>query len=194
MKATLYFVVEVLDSYNNYETLENGMTIMVNNSIDSVENINRIGKVVSAPKGVKAKEGDKILFHHNITREERGNQGKKRVSMFQIKPTIFFVPIPEIFMIKREGSDEWTALDPFVFIKPLEAVKVTLESGLEVLEDDYNEMKEFLGEIAFPNEFLLSDGLKKGDVICFQEYSQHEYVIDGELYYKMRTSDILALY
>ena len=194
MKATLYFIVEVIDAYNNYTTLENGLEIMVNNTIDSVAHINRIGKIISAPKGVKAEAGDMVLFHHNITRESRGVKGKKQISMFQVKPETYFIPATEIFMIKQGDSEHWKAIDPFVFIKPLEAQKVVLDNGMKILEDDYNEMKEFIGEVAFINSFLEKEGLKKGDLISFQEASQHEYVIDGELYYKMQTSDILALY
>jgi len=42
MKATLYFLVEVTNDYNNYDTLSNGLEVMTNNTIESVENVNRI--------------------------------------------------------------------------------------------------------------------------------------------------------
>lgn len=193
MKATYYFIVEVKDSYNNYIKLENGLEVMVNNTIDSVEHINRVGKVISAPLGTKSSPGDMILFHHNICRDAWGFKGTKRTSMFQISPDHYFVPVPEIFMIKRADSDRWEALDPFVFIKPIPAQKVKLPNGLEVMVNDYKDMDESVGEIAFVNKTLEMQGVKNGDLITFEEYSQHEYIIDGELYYKMKTSDILAL-
>lgn len=193
MKATLYFVVEVEDSYNNYAKLENGLEVMVNNTIDNVEHINRIGKIISCPKGVKASPGDTLLFHHNICRDSWGFKGSKRLSMFQIKPKTYFVPIPEVFMIKRADSEAWEALDPFVFIEPIPASKIELENGLSVVINDYNGMDEALGKVAFINKELEKQGVKNGDVITFEEYSQHEYIIDGNLYYKMRTSDILAV-
>lgn len=193
MKATYYFIVEVEDSYNNYTKLENGLDVMVNNTIDSVEHINRIGKIVSAPAGTKAAPGDMLLFHHNICRDSWGFKGAKRISIFQISPNLYFVPVPEIFMIKRADSDGWEALDPFVFIKPIPAPKVILPNGLEIAVNDYNDMDESVGEVAFVNKTLEMQGVKNGDLIAFEEYSQHEYIIDGELYYKMRTSDILAI-
>lgn len=193
MKATFYFVVEVKDSYNNYIKLENGLEVMVNNTIDSVEHINRVGKVISAPRGTKSSPGDMILFHHNICRDAWGFKGTKRTSMFQISPNHYFVPIPEIFMIKRADSDSWEALDPFVFIKPIPAPVHKLPNGLEVIQNDYKGMDEAVGEVAFVNKTLEMQGVKNGDLITFEEYSQHEYIIDGELYYKMRTSDILAV-
>lgn len=192
MKATLYFLVEVLNDYNNYEKLSNGLEVMVNNTIESVENINRIGKVISSPEGTKASEGDMLLFHHNICRRSRGFKGKKRLSPFQVKPNIYFVPVTEVFMIdKGEG---WEALDPFVFIRPKEAKVITMANGLQITEDEYKGTNESLGTIAFINKSLEEQGLKEGDTIAFQEFSQHEYEINGELFYKMMTQDILAVY
>lgn len=193
MKATFYFIIEVDNSYNNYETLSNGLEVMVNNTIDSVEHINRVGKVISAPKGVKAQEGDLILFHHNICRDSWGFRGTKRTSMFQISPNKYFVPIPEIFMIKRSDSEEWESLDPFVFVKPIPADSKTLKNGLTVVENDYNGMNESVGIVEYTNKELSKQGVEKGTTITFEEYSQHEYVVEGELLYKMKTSDILAI-
>jgi co-chaperonin GroES (HSP10) len=193
MKSTLYFIVEVKDSYNNYITLNNGLEVMVNNTIDSVEHINRIGKILSSPKGTVASEGDMLLFHHNICRDSWGFKGAKRRSMFLIKDNIYFVPAPEIFMMKKADSDTWEALDPYVFIKPIEAPKHTLANGLEVIQNDYNDMDESVGIVSYVNNSLREQGVKNGDLITFEEYSQHEYTIDGELYYKMQTSDILAI-
>lgn len=192
MKATLYFLVEVIDDYNNYEALSNGMKVMTNNTIESVENVNRIGKVISAPKGTKAEQGDMLLFHHNICRKARGFKGKKDLSPFQLKPNVFFVPVTEIFMIDR--GEGWEAIDPYVFVKPLPSNIITLPNGIEIKEDDYKGTNESAGTIAFNNNFLKTQGVEEGDTIAFQEDSQHEYVIDGELYYKMQTNDILAIY
>lgn len=192
MKATLYFLVEVLRDYNNYKKLSNGLEVMVNNTVESVENVNRIGKVISCPKGTKAETGDMILFHHNICRKEIGFKGKKSLSPFQLKPNVFFVPITEVFMIKK--SNKWEAIDPYVFIKPLSSNIITLPNGMEIKEDDYKGTNESVGLISYINNFLKKKGLKEGDLISFQEDSQHEYVIDGELHYRMQTRDILAVY
>lgn len=192
MRATLYFLVEVIDSYNNYETLSNGLEIMVNNTIESVENINRIGKIISAPKGTKAEKGDTILFHHNICRELVGLKGKKRISGFQVKPNVFFIPATEIFMIDR--GEGWESIDPYVFVKPIPTNIITLPNGVQIKEDDYKGTNESVGIISYNNSFLKEQGVKEGDVIAFQENSQHEYVLEGELYYKMTSNDILAIY
>ena len=192
MKATLYFLVEVINDYNNYETLSNGLEVMVNNTIESVENINRVGKVISAPKGTKAEKGDMLLFHHNICRRARGLKGVNRISGFQVKPNVFFIPVTEVFMMDKGNG--WEAVDPYIFIEPLPKTMITLPNGMEIAEDDYKGQNETIGKVAFNNDFLRGQGLSDGDVIAFEEFSQHEYEIDGKLYYKMMAKDILAIY
>jgi hypothetical protein len=193
MKATIYFIVEVLDDYNNYVDLQNGLKIAVNNSIESVEHINRIGKIISAPKGVIAQEGDFLLFHHNICRSVWGLKGKKRPSNFHIKGNIYYIPATEIFMIKRKGEYDWTALDPYLFIEPIPAVKKLLPNGMEIEEESYENMKDLVGAMAYPNKDMDRQDVKKGDLVYFQQDSQHKYVIDGKLFYKMTTKDVLGV-
>ena len=194
MKATLYFLVEVIESYNNYVELDNGLKVMVNNTIDSVEHINRVGKIISSPKGTRASEGDMILFHHNICREAIGPRGVKSPSSFQIKPNLYFIPASEIFMMKKADSERWEAIDPYVFIEPIKAEVEVLSNGLKVVKNDYNEMNESRGVVAFVNKQLEAEGLVEGDIVSFEEFSQHEYEINGKLYYKMHTRDILGVY
>jgi len=193
MKAIHYFLVEVIEDYNNYEELDNGLKVLVNNTIETVENVNRTGTVVSAPKGTKAEKGDTLLFHHNICRKAYGFKGRKEISPFQIKPNLYYVPVTEIFMMKKpEGG--WQSIDPFVFIEPIKAETMLLDNGLEVLETEYKGNVESVGKIAFINSYLKGLGLKEGDTVAFEEDSEHEYEIDGKIYYKMQTKDILALY
>lgn len=193
MRAAAYILVEVQNSYNNFVTLDNGMKYQVNDSIDDVETLNRVGKVVDAPAGMKCNPGDMILFHHNICRKSWGPGGKLKRSAFQVRPGIFFVPVTEVFMIMPEGADDWQALDPFVFVKPLPLGDRLLPNGLPVPEEFYKNRKNLQGEIAYVNEELSEMGVEEGDRIIFQQDSEHEYKIRGELYYKMRTNDILAL-
>jgi co-chaperonin GroES (HSP10) len=193
MKSTIYFIVQVEDSYNNYIELGDGTKLSTNNSIDSVEHINRVGKVIDAPKGTIVDRGDFLLFHHNICRESWGAKGKKRTSVFAMSDNTFFVPVTEIFMYMKAGSDKWNALAPFVFIKPIPAGSEVLPNGLEVKEDDYNGKKPLVGIMSYPNKELMDKGVREGDIVAFLEDSEHEYEIKGNLYYKMRNSDILAI-
>jgi len=193
MKPTIYFIVRVENSYNNYVELDNGLKLSTNNSIDSVEHVNRVGKVIQAPKGAIVSQGDLLLFHHNICRESWGAKGKKRPSGFAMSDDIFFVPVTEIFMYMKEGQNNWNALTPFVFIKPIPAELITLPNGIKVQEESYMGMKPLIGEVAYPNEELTNKGVKQGDIIAFQQDSEHQYELRGETYYKMRSNDILAI-
>lgn len=194
MKATLYFLVEVEDDYNNYIETANGGKMLVNDSIDSVEHINRVGKLISAPSGTILNEGDFIVFHHNICRRSWGYKGKSRKSVFNIRGNIYYVPVTEIFMYKSPEDKDWSAIHPFTFVKPIEARMETLPNGLQVMEETYKNMKDLVGVMWYPNKELEEQGIKRGDKIAFEEYSQHEYMINGELFYKMKTEDILGVY
>ena len=194
MKATIYFIVEVSEDYNNQVELSNGLKLHVNNSIDNVEHINRIGKLVDGPQNTNTSPGDLLLFHHNICRRSWGLKSKKRQSPFYIKQGIYYIPATEIFMIKRQGNSEWEALDPYVFVKPLQAEKKVLKNGLEIMEDSYKDRKNLMGTIGFLNKALLHSGIKEGDLITFQEDSEFEFEIDGERYYRMETKDILTVH
>ena len=192
MKATLYFLVKVLDDYNDSVEMSDGTKLAVNNSIDSVEHINRVGKLIDAPKGSIVNKGDLLLFHHNICRQAWGLKGKKRKSDFHVRDQIFYVPVTEIFMYMPDS--EWIAIDPFVFVKPLKAKMKTLSNGLVVEEDSYEGMKDLVGEMAYPNKELVEQGVVKGDLVAFQQDSQHKYTLKGEIYYRMKTQDILGVY
>jgi co-chaperonin GroES (HSP10) len=96
-------------------------------------------------------------------------------------------------MVMRQGSDKWEALDPFCFVEPIPAETYLLENGFEQEEESYKGMKPLVGRLAYPNKKLIEQGAKEGDMIAFQQDSEHEYKIKGKLYYKMRTNDILGV-
>jgi co-chaperonin GroES (HSP10) len=193
MKATIFFLVEVKDHYNNYVEFQDGTLFAENNSIDSVEHINRVGKVIGAPKGAIVSPGDMLLFHHNICRATYGVKGKRRFSTFLVTGDVFFIPVTEAFMYMKKGETEWRAVDPFVFVEPIPSETITLPNGFEAEEENHNGMKPLVGRMAFPNQELLSMGVNVGDEIAFLEWSEHEYKINDKIYYKMRTRDVLAV-
>lgn len=165
---------------------------MINNSIDDVETINRVGKVVDCPAGMKCESGDLLLFHHNICRKSWA-KGKLRESNFCVKDNIYYIPATEVMMMMKEGEEDWTAMDPYVFVKPVEAGNIEYPNGLKVKEENHKGRKNLQGILAYPNKSVLELGAKEGDMVWFQQDSEHEYKIRGETYYKMRTEDILAI-
>jgi co-chaperonin GroES (HSP10) len=173
--------------------MADGTQLAINNSIDDVASINRVGKIIDAPKGTSANKGELLLFHHNICRSSWGLKSKRRPSVFCIRENIYYIPYTEVFMIMRQGETEWEAIDPVVFVEPIPAEATVLTNGLIIEEVSYKGTKPLMGRMAYPNKTLLGHGVKKGDLVSFQQDSEHEYKIQGKIYYKMKTQDILAI-
>ena len=56
----------------------------------------------------------------------------------------------------------------------------------------YNDIKgarkseePLVGLVKFPNKYLISKGVNKGDKVCFQPDSEYEFEVDGEKLYRM---------
>ena len=183
-----FVIVEIDDAYKN--EIEG---LVVNSTIESVAHINRIARVVEAPDFTILEEGDEVVVHHNMFRLRNGNRGKRIQSDYHIEGKRYFIPLTEVYMYKR--GDDWKAIRPFVFVKPIvyEDKKVngfTINSGES---NSYKGREKLRGIIKHSNEELEAQGIKVGDEIVFSYYSEYEFNIDGETLYKMATKDILAV-
>lgn len=188
-------IIEVDSDYNNEKEISEGLSIVVNTTIESVEHINRRARVVSAPEFTILKEGDEVIIHHNICRLRNGVNGKKVYSNYHLEDNKYYVPLTEIFMYKR-GEENWKAISPYCFVKPIKDETVKQTSSLEVIDssDTHKGYVRNQGIMAYPNEFLESQGINVGDKIYFSDDSEYEFMIDNELYYKMSSNDILGKY
>lgn len=190
MKSINYVIVELDQAYNNEVELSTGDSLIVNSTIESVSNINREATVKSSPDFVILKEGDKVIVHHNIFRLRNGIDGNVVPSNFHIEGNLYFVPFTEIFMYKR-GDNEWNALMPFCFVEPI--VKEKKEGfDLSAAESTYKGRLHRRGIIKYPNEDLQAQGIQQDDTVLFTKNSEYEFEIDGKLYYKMSTRDIVG--
>lgn len=185
MISVNYVIVEVQELYVNTED-----GFIVNDSIENVESINRVATVISAPKSTIIKTGDQLIVHHNIFRKKYDVSGKQINSNFWLEDNKFFVPLTEIFMYKRDS--DWIAIDPFCFIKsiPSDETKVV---GFNLSENIHKGMKKHTGIVSYSNNILESRGIRKGDRVVFSKNSEYEFKIDGILYYKMKSKDILGV-
>lgn len=192
MPSINFVIVEADSAYNN-ET-ESG--IVVNTSIEDVSRINRIAKVIEAPEFTILEKGDEIIVHHNIFRLRNDMKGEVVQSNFFLEENKYFVPLTEIFMYRRKGGD-WNAIAPYCFVKPIKKEKVEKIGSvfLPQLEDKttHKGMIKNTGIMSYPNDSLSELGVKKGDKIIFSKNSEYEFDIEGELYYKMSTKDIIGL-
>lgn len=189
MRSPNYVIVEVDQTYIN-EQIIHGAALVTNNTIESVANINRIAKVVSAPEATILEAGDEIVFHHNILRAVNGYQGEKVHSEYWIKDNLYFIPPAEIFAYKREGK--WEAVAPFCFVKPIEALQDT-KIFMDRQESTHKGKTKLRGCMKLLNADLRQQGVKENDEIIFSPYSEYEFEIEGELYYKMSTKDVVAI-
>lgn len=185
MEAVNFILVEVDNEYNNEI---NG--VIINSTVENVECINRIATVISAPEFTILQKGDKIMVHHNVTRKKNDVKGNTIKSDFHIEDNLYFVPLDATFMYKRDESD-WVSIDPYCFLKPISAEE-SEGFALSIAEGSYKGMKYNVGTMWYPNKHLSQQGAVRGDKVAFREYSEYEFWIDGELYYKMSTSDVLG--
>lgn len=183
MDTINYVIVEV---DNLYENSKNGL--IVNDSIENVSNINRVGKVVSAPNSTMLIKGDLVIIHHNIFRKKYTVSGTQINSDFWIEGNLFHVPLTEVFMYKRES--EWECLEPFCFVKPVLKKDEDI-SSFSLSDNLYKGNYSHIGEIKYLNDSLKKD-ISVGDIIIFSNDSEYEFNIDGEILYKMSSKDVLG--
>lgn len=185
-------IIEVDSDYNNEKEISENLSIVVNTTIESVEHINRRARVISAPEFTILKEGDEVIVHHNICRLRNGIHGEKVYSNYHLEGNRYFVPLTEVFMYKRDN--DWKAIYPYCFVKPIKDETVKQISSLEVIDssDTHEGYVKNHGIMVYPNEFLEKEGIKSGDKIVFSNDSEYSFIIDNEMYYKMGVNDILG--
>lgn len=195
MTTVNYIIVEADEAYNNEKEFESGVKLVVNTTIESVQHINRVATVISAPENTILKEGDEVVIHHNIMRFRNGIKGELVKSNYHIEDGKYFVPPTEIFMYKRKGEKEWRAIEPFCFVKPIPQQKERNVGGIVLSNRDGDNHKgniRHVGIMMYPNEKIVEMGVERGDKIAFSKNSEYEFEIEGEILYKMSTKDILA--
>lgn len=183
-----YIIVEIDEAYNNEE---NG--IVVNSTVESTQHINRVARVLEAPDFTILKRGDEVICHHNIFRIRNGIRGEKVKSNYNLEDNIYFVPLTEVYMFKRDNN--WESIRPYVFVKPVEYEDKKI-GNIIVTSSDSNShkgKKKLRGIIKYPNDELVHNGVNKGDEVVFSSFSEYEFNINGETLYKMSTKDILAI-
>ena len=70
--------------------------------------------------------------------------------------------------------------------------KLTLLAEKSFLEKNYKE-EPLVGIMKYPNEYLSSKGIKKGDRVIFKPDSEYEFEVDGEKLYRMYDHQITVV-
>lgn len=190
IKTYYYIIAELEEQFKN--TGESG--IILNNSIENVDFLNREFKVVSAPNFVTVSEGDYVTVHHNIGRPRYTMHGELVPSEFYIKDNLYFIPLTEVYLHRKKEEETHNCLNPFCFIKPVEYQSKSglIETGSMVKGLSHKGYQKSVGELHLINTDLKGMGLEVGDKIVYSKNSEHMYTVGKEVLYRMKTKDILA--
>ena len=88
---------------------------------------------------------------------------------------MFFIEFDQFFLYKK--NFKWFAHDRYCFVRPIPATKSFIMKPFKE--------EPLMGEMVYPNDYLISQGIQSGDLICFKPDSEYEFDVDGEKLYRM---------
>ena len=178
MKSPFYFIAKPVNGkrYDNTRDI-GGIDFIVSTSEEDHKFSNRYAKVIELPVGYTGpiSIGDTLLVHHNVFKFYNDMRGRQKSGKSFFKDDLFFIETDQFFMYKK-GSI-WNAYDKYCFVKPIPATE-------SYIKKPFSE-EPLMGKMAYPNEYLLSQGIEKGDVVCFTPDTEYEFTVDGEKLYRM---------
>ena len=184
LQSPFKFLISPIDGkqYND-EIIINGKKLLICNSIENHEDVNRIGVVRQLPKNYSGnvRIDDLIITQHNVFRLFLNDKGVPLQSDHYIQENLFSISQDLIYLIIRNG--EFIATDDYVFIEPI--VEETRWEGKKTLEN--------IGIAKFINSEVEKSGVKVGDKIVFRKFANYLFEIFGEQYFMMKNSRVLAV-
>ena len=179
MKSVYNFVVTPIGQrYNNVKKVGD-KELIVNTEIFNHQHVNRRAKVLSLPiiGDTDIEINDDVILHHNVFRRWHNVRGIEKNSKNYFNENTYIVQPDQIFLYKRFWK--WRSPKGFCWVKPIKN------------QDKYsnNETQENIGIVKY------TDGtFKVNDLIGFTPISNYEFVIDGELLYRVYTKFITIKY
>ena len=179
MKSVYNFVVTPIGQrYNNVKKVGD-KELIVNTEIFNHQHVNRRAKVLSTPiiGDTNIEINDDVILHHNVFRRWHNVRGEEKNSKNYFNENTYIVYPDQIFLYKRFWK--WHSPKGFCWVKPIKN------------QDKYsnNETQENIGIVKY------TDGtFKVNDLVGFTPISNYEFVIDGELLYRVYTKFITIKY
>ena len=179
MRSVYNFVVTPIGQrYNNVKKVGD-KELIVNTEIFNHQHVNRRAKVLSLPiiGDTDIEINDDVILHHNVFRRWHNVRGIEKNSKNYFNENTYIVYPDQIFLYKRFWK--WHSPKGFCWVKPIKN------------QDKYsnNETQENIGIVKY------TDGtFKVNDLIGFTPISNYEFVIDGELLYRVYTKFITIKY
>jgi hypothetical protein len=178
MKSPFYFIVRPINGkrYDNTKDIS-GVDLIVSTSEEDHKFSNRYAQVVELPIDYKGpiSVGDTLLVHHNAFKYYNDMRGRQKSGKSFFKDDLFFIETDQFFMYKKE--DTWFAYDKYCFVRPIPATE-------SYIKKPFSE-EPLMGQMVYPNDYLISKGILKDDFVCFTPDSEYEFTVDGEKLYRM---------
>jgi hypothetical protein len=178
MRSPFYFVVSPLNGKRYDNTREmSGVEIVVSTSEEDHKFSNRFAEVLELPVKYDGpiEKGDILLVHHNAFKFYNDMRGRQRSGRSFFRDDVFLIDSEQFFLYKKGST--WNAYDKYCFVKPIPAVD-------SYIKKPFSE-EPLMGIMKYPNDYLLSRGVKAGDHVCFSPDSEYEFEVDGEKLYRM---------
>ena len=185
MRAIHDYIITTNNRYNNKVDVD-GKELIVNTEITErdAEFVNRIATVVATPSGRETdiQVGDQVVVHHNVFRRWYDMQGKEKNCGSFIDENTYIVSEDQVFGYKRDG--QWKGCLKYCFVKPI------------VDDSQWREgrYKELVGELVYTDKYLDSLGIIPGTLVGFTPESEYEFEIDGQLLYRIYSTQITLDY
>ena len=179
MKSVYNFVVKPIGKrYNNVKKVGD-KELIVNTEIFNHQYVNRQATVISKPiiGDTDIDVGSDVILHHNVFRRWHNVKGIEKNSKSYFNEDTYIVNADQIFLYKKFW--QWHSPKGFCWVKPIKN------------KDKYSnsETQENIGIIKY------TDGsFDVNDLVGFTPISNYEFVIDGELLYRVYTKFITIKY
>lgn len=178
MKSPFYFIAKPING-KRYDNTRNigGIEFIVSTSEEDHQFSNRFAEVIELPVGYNGpiSIGDILLVHHNAFKYYNDVRGRQRSGKSFFKDDLFFIETEQFFMYKK--GTIWHSYDRYCFVRPIPATE-------SYIKKPFSE-EPLMGQMVYPNEYLLSQGIKKDDYVCFTPDSEYEFTVEGEKLYRM---------
>ena len=179
MKSVYNFVVTPVGKrYNNVKKVGD-KELVLNTEIFNHQYVNRKATVISKPiiGDTDIDVDSDVILHHNVFRRWHNVKGIEKNSKSYFNENTYIVNLDQIFLYKKFW--EWKSPKGFCWVKPIKN------------KDKYanSEVQENVGIIKY------TDGsFEINDLVGFTPISNYEFVIDGELLYRVYTKFITIKY
>jgi len=178
MKSPFYFIVKPINGKRYDNTRDIGVNnFIISTSEEDHKSSNRYASVVELPIGYSGpiSIGDTLLVHHNAFKYYNDMKGRQKSGKSFFKDDLFFIETDQFFLYKKDSV--WNTYDKYCFVRPIAATDYYIEK--------FCAEEPLMGQMVYPNEYLLSKGIKKDDYVCFSPDSEYEFTVEGEKLYRM---------